>query len=212
MFSIFLAFLIGDTDVYCEGFLPQWTFDLGSDILLCEVIIVKNRINMPRFLKKYLFARFLRNVILALIALLCIVGTILIMNPRILPAGHWIRPLPTSAYWFEIALVNAESTLVRQEGLFRLVLFVLPFAILLLFFVCRVVLLLQNLRCLPSSKMYRILKQYGDPDLLLHEFDSSLDQREKSAVKRCLLKKRIYIGGNFVVAPYPTYLYIAPTV
>ena len=172
---------------------------------------MENKTGMPRFLKKYLFARLWRNVMFALIALLCIVGTILIMNPRILPAGHWIRPLPTSAYWFEIALVNAESALVRQEGLFRLVLFLLPLAILLFFFVCRVVLLLQNLKCLPSSKTYRVLKQYGNPDLLLHEFDSSLDQREKSAVKRRLLKKGIYIGGNFIAAPYPTYLYIAPT-
>jgi len=133
------------------------------------------------------------------------------MNPRILPTGHWIRPLPTSASWSEIALVNAESALVRQEGLFRLVLVLLPFAMLFLFFVCRAALLLRNLKCTPSSKMYRILKQSGDPDLLLCEFDNRLEQREKSAVKRCLLKKEIYVGKNFVVAPYPTYLYIVPT-
>ena len=175
---------------------------------------MKSEENMPSFLRKYFVIRFRRNAVFALIALLLMTVSLFIMNSRTLSDFYTERPLPSSAYSWEIRLVIQEEQigqLLFERFRFVSAMFSLFFFLPFLFFSCRSISLLCNLKCMPLSKMYRILKQFGNPSLLLSAFSNSLDTREKRHLKQRLLNKSVYIGKDFVVIPYPTHLYIVPT-
>ena len=185
-------------------------YDLVHHYLHCQGVydficirgdsVMKNKINMPEAIKKYLFTRFRRNAVFASIFLLCTISTILFVPS----STDWM--LPTSASWVEIALVHAEDTITRLIFVIVLIAFSIPFLI----FSSRTILLLQNLKCVPFSKTYRVLSQYGNPSLLLRDLDNKLDMKEKRSLKQHLRNKKIYVNEHLVVAPYSTYVCIIP--
>jgi len=168
---------------------------------------------MPRFLRKYFLVRFRRNIIFALLALFLVLPLAAFMFEVLfsLSPHAFSIALPTSASGREVMwAIQREQFLLVGVRVVAAIPFLTAFTSFIVF-TCRSILLLKNSKCAPSSKTFRILKQYGDPKSLLRELDSCLDSSEKEDLKRRLLGKGVHMGKQFVMVSYPTHLYIALT-
>ena len=142
--------------------------------------MLERELRVPDFIKAYLAAKFRRNLILALGALLAS-GLLALFLDQVFgwqTGGNWVAAGSAALLAYSI--------------------------ILFVVFSCRVILIHLNLKGSRCSKMYRVLKQYGDPARLLHQLN--LRPRKESP----LVKDQLQIDESFVVLPYTTYVYIAP--